>query len=271
MSPLPRPLTRLAISSALLMLAVAGRSWMTPLLAHTRITTTITWDREISAIVQTRCLTCHTGADGAPMSLATYELARPWARAIRHEVLTRRMPKWHAARGYGDFANDPSLSPFEISLIAAWVDGGAPKAQVLQVLPVLQVPPNQQDPQHPKDLQNQQNLKNPQDLKDVREVQLPCGDRAVPAGRLVGLRPRLDRGASVRVIARLPDGRREILGWFRDFDPDYAPTYWLRTPLDMPSGTRLVSEGDKGDCRVVVVLSPGSGVRGSQPVPGPES
>ncbi len=62
-----------------------------------------------------------------PMSLATYEEARPWARAIKEEVMTRRMPKWHAVRGYGDFSNDPSLSPFEIALIAAWADGGAPR------------------------------------------------------------------------------------------------------------------------------------------------
>ena len=61
------------------------------------------------------------------MSLTSYDEARPWARAIREEVLSRRMPMWHAARGYGEFSNDPSLSPFEIALVAAWVDGGAPK------------------------------------------------------------------------------------------------------------------------------------------------
>ena len=61
------------------------------------------------------------------MSFRTYEDARPWARAIKEEVLTRRMPKWHAVRGYGDFSNDPSLSAFEIALIAAWADGGAPE------------------------------------------------------------------------------------------------------------------------------------------------
>ena len=44
---------------------------------------------------------------------------------MREEVLARRMPKWHAARGYGAFANDPSLSAFDISLIVAWADGGA--------------------------------------------------------------------------------------------------------------------------------------------------
>src|ERR1043166_5943376 len=95
--------------------------------AHERITTKVTWAREIAPIVLTRCTPCHVPEGRAPMSLATYEDARPWAKAIKEEVLERRMPKWHAVRGYGDFANDPSLSPFEIALIVAWVDGGAPK------------------------------------------------------------------------------------------------------------------------------------------------
>ena len=72
-------------------------------------------------------MTCHAPDGRGPMSLATYEDARPWARTIKEEVMTRRMPKWHAVRGYGDFSNDPSLSPFEIALIAAWADGGAPQ------------------------------------------------------------------------------------------------------------------------------------------------
>jgi hypothetical protein len=37
------------------------------------------------------------------------------------------MPKWSAAHGYGAFANDPSLTPAEMAVIAAWVDGGQPK------------------------------------------------------------------------------------------------------------------------------------------------
>ena len=98
-------------------------------LAHDRITTKVSWDREIAPIFRARCAGCHR-ADGPPGSIAlsTYQEARPWAAAIKEEVMTRRMPKWAAARGYGDFANDPSLSPFEIALIAAWVDGGAPEA-----------------------------------------------------------------------------------------------------------------------------------------------
>src|SRR5829696_1461966 len=96
--------------------------------AHDPITTKVTWEREIAPIFRARCLSCHSPEGRAQMPLTTYAEARPWARAIREEVLTRRMPKSSVVRGYGDFTNDPSLSPFEIALITAWADGGAPAA-----------------------------------------------------------------------------------------------------------------------------------------------
>ena len=60
------------------------------------------------------------------MPLTTYYEVRPWARAIKEQILERRMPKWHAARGFGAFSNDPSLTPLESALIVSWVDGGQP-------------------------------------------------------------------------------------------------------------------------------------------------
>lgn len=60
------------------------------------------------------------------MPLVSYDDVLPWARSIREQTLTRRMPKWHAARGYGSFVNDPTLTPYELSLITAWVDAGSP-------------------------------------------------------------------------------------------------------------------------------------------------
>ena len=93
------------------------------------ITTKVTWSREVVRIVNKRCLGCHVAGGVAPMPLSTYDQARPWAKAIKDEVVARRMPKWPAARGFGHFSNDPSLSPFEIELIAAWADGGAPKGE----------------------------------------------------------------------------------------------------------------------------------------------
>jgi hypothetical protein len=93
--------------------------------AHTRISQ-VTWTVDIAPIIQTRCARCHTAQGFGPMSLASYEEARTWSKAIRDEVLSGRMPPWKAAPGYGDFANNASLTPVEIDLLVSWADGGAP-------------------------------------------------------------------------------------------------------------------------------------------------
>jgi hypothetical protein len=97
-------------------------------LAHDTITTKLLWTQEISRIVNRHCVSCHRDG-GAAMSLATYDEARPWAKAIRDEVLARRMPPWGAVKGVGEFRGDPSLSQIEIDMIVNWVEGGAPKGR----------------------------------------------------------------------------------------------------------------------------------------------
>ncbi len=177
------------------------------------------------------------------MPLATYEQARPWAKAIRDEVLARRMPKWHAARGYGDFANDPSLSPFEIGLIAAWADGGAPRNTPGKV-------PAGTDPTRSAVSPGARGMASP---PASREVALPCGDQPV-TGRLLAVRPRLADGGSARIAAFLPDGRREIVAWIRDYDTEFPVAYWLRRPIDFPPGSRLAVRSDT-ECSVIVSLA----------------
>ena len=207
------------------------------LAAHDPITTKVSWDREIGPLLQARCVSCHAPDGTAPMSLATYEDARPWARAIREEVLARRMPKWPVVRGYGDFRNDPSLSPFEIALITAWADGGAPRKVVTPVpaaRPAPVLPPVLPPP------------------ATSRTATLACDAATLPPGTLVGLRPELPAGGSIEVIARLADGREEPLIWLRDFSPAFATTYWLRRPLEVMAGSSVDISAAKGQsaCRV---------------------
>src|SRR3954451_44488 len=96
--------------------------------AHTR-STDVTWMKDIAPIVTARCVSCHRPAGGAQPSLVAYRDAQTSARAIRAAVLENRMPPWPAARGFGDFANDRSLTMLEVELIAAWVDGNGPLGQ----------------------------------------------------------------------------------------------------------------------------------------------
>jgi hypothetical protein len=208
--------------------------------AHDRITTRVTWTADISRIVEARCVTCHSAAGRGPMPLETYEDARPWARAIKEEVLTRRMPKWHAVRGYGDLSNDPSLSPFEIALVVAWVDGGAPKG--------IAPPGATNDMAAPP-------VATPVAATDPPGLTLPCGEQPLPEGVLTAVTPVLERGQSAGIAVRQPDGRREIVAWIRDFDPDFPTTYRLRVPVALASGSRLTTEGS-GACAVTVTIAP---------------
>src|SRR5687767_6363603 len=97
---------------------------------HVPITTKIVFNREIAQIFQKKCFQCHTEGN-IGMALTTYAEARPWAVAIREEILERKMPPWSAAGGYGHFANDMSLTAREMSLILSWTDGGAPSGVLL--------------------------------------------------------------------------------------------------------------------------------------------
>jgi hypothetical protein len=112
--------------------AAAGYQLLTPepVYSHVPITTKIVFNREIAQIFQKKCFQCHTDGNVA-MALTTYKEARPWAVAIKEEILERKMPPWSAASGYGHFANDISLTAREISLILSWADGGAPSGVLL--------------------------------------------------------------------------------------------------------------------------------------------
>lgn len=216
------------------------------LLAHDRISTKVTWDREIAPIIAARCLSCHRPGGRAPMPLTTYEEARPWARAIKEEVLARRMPKWHVVRGYGDFANDPALSSFEIALIAAWVDGGAPAfAKATAGRPAVAAEAKAEAGATPVI---------PADQHATRSITLPCSSRTLPAGRLVALRPALSKGGALRLNLRQAGGIDEPVLWIREFDPEFPETYWLRTPLRIASGARM-SAVFSGPCTLTVLLS----------------
>jgi len=87
-----------------------------------------TFAKDIAPILQEKCQTCHRAGEMAPMSLVTYAETRPWVKDIKQRVVTRNMPPWHLDKTVGiqHFQNDISLSDEQISLIARWVDAGAP-------------------------------------------------------------------------------------------------------------------------------------------------
>src|SRR5713101_4900400 len=89
----------------------------------------VTFTKDVAPILQERCQVCHRVGTFAPMSLVTYEQARPWAKSIKQKVLAREMPPWFIDKNVGvqHFSNDVSLTEQEMATIAKWVDSGAPQ------------------------------------------------------------------------------------------------------------------------------------------------
>ena len=187
------------------------------------------------------------------MSLETYADARPWARAIKEEVLARRMPKWHAARGFGDFANDPSLSPFEIALIVAWVDGGAPRAPAASAgAPAFS---GVVSPTHDPSAEGA--------LERAREITVSCNNPPRVSGRLLAVRPVLARGGSLGILARHATGAQDVVAWIRNFEPEFTETYVLRHPIDLKPTSRLVAT-TSGTCELTIWIDEPSSRRSRQ-------
>jgi mono/diheme cytochrome c family protein len=189
--------------------------------AHDVITTQITFSREISRLVYSRCASCHRPG-GSAFSLLTYAEARPWAKAIKEEALERRMPPWGAVKGFAEFRDDQGLTEEQLELISDWVEGGAPEG----------------DPKH---------LPKLPDFAAAGAMPSPAG-LAVRDGfslksplRAAGVRADgVPQGGSFMAMAQLPDGAIEPLLWIYNYAPAFARAYWYAAPLQLPPGSRIV-------------------------------
>ena len=85
----------------------------------------VTFHKDVEPILQKHCQECHRPGEIAPFSLLSYKDARPWAKSIRADILTKKMPPWFADPHYGHFSNDRSLSQDELATLVSWVDTGA--------------------------------------------------------------------------------------------------------------------------------------------------
>ena len=101
----------------------------------------VTFNKDIAPILQRSCQNCHRPGQVAPMSLLTYEDARPWARSMKARTALRdkagAMPPWYIEKNIGiqHYKNDPSLSDAEVAKIAKWADTGAPRGNPADLPP----------------------------------------------------------------------------------------------------------------------------------------
>lgn len=188
--------------------------------AHDIITTPITWDREISRIVYERCASCHHEG-GRAFSLMTYAAARPWAVAIKEEVLERRMPPWGAVKGFGDFRNDQGLTPEQLELITSWVGGGVPEGEAKDLAP---------DPKfdQPPEISSRGSIAVSGEFQLRKDVSL---DGVLPKS--------VPEDAAFQITAELPDGSIEPLLWFEHYSAKFAHPFLYRNPIELPAGAKI--------------------------------
>ena len=142
MMPMPNSRwTMFGLRAVLSVAAAAVVASSAPVAAETAAADGATYTKDIAPILQRSCQHCHRPESVAPMSLLTYEDARPWARAMKYRTGRGSqpdvMPPWYIEKDIGiqQYKGDISLSEEEIDTIAVWADSGAPRGDPADLPP----------------------------------------------------------------------------------------------------------------------------------------
>jgi len=166
----------------------------------------------------------------------SYTDARPWAEAIKQQVLERRMPPWNAVKGFGEFKDDGGLAQEDLEIIGEWVTGGLPEGNPLHLPP-------------------QPEFQAGQDESHAGEHRiLVIGAKTIRQEvEALGITPNLVPTAGVmQVIARRSDAQIEPLIWIEQFNPKLNRTYYFREPLRLPRGTRIEVTPRTGSVALII-------------------
>lgn len=98
----------------------------------------VTYAKNVAPILNKNCVVCHRQGQIGPMSLMSYQEARPFAKAIKKSITERTMPPWFASPEHGKFSNDTRLSDADIAALSKWADTGAPMGDNADLPPVPQ-------------------------------------------------------------------------------------------------------------------------------------
>jgi hypothetical protein len=94
--------------------------------AASKSSSPVTFNKDVLPLLQKNCQVCHRAGEVAPMAFFSYEETRPWAKAIKEAVVTKKMPPWFADPEFnGHFKNERRLTEQEINTFAAWAESGA--------------------------------------------------------------------------------------------------------------------------------------------------
>jgi len=154
----------------------------------------ISYSTEIAPLLQNKCVRCHSPGNIAPWAMTNHAIVQAQAASIKQEILSGRMPPWHADHFYQSFTNDISLSPSNAALLVKWIDDGAPRGGGID--PLTNVPPQTDYP-----------FAWPASL-GTPDIIIPIGNQAIPASGQIDYRyvfiPYTGPSVSLRAAIILP-------------------------------------------------------------------
>ena len=100
----------------------------------------VTFSETVAPILYDNCVTCHRPGQAAPFSLISYEDAKKKGKLVAKVTESRYMPPWHAAHGYGDFADERRLTDAQIATIGEWFKRGMPQGDPAKMPKLPQFP-----------------------------------------------------------------------------------------------------------------------------------
>jgi hypothetical protein len=115
------------LAAATLCAAICVAAATTPARAQEPSGSAPTFTKDVAPIFYKNCTSCHRPGEIAPMSLLTYQDARPWAKSIATRVAAGTMPPWHADSSHIAFVNDRRLNDADKATLLKWASGGAPE------------------------------------------------------------------------------------------------------------------------------------------------
>ena len=100
-------------------------------------TTSLTFAKEISRVLQKHCVECHQAGEIGPFALDDYDEVIGWGDMLMEVIDQKRMPPWHADSQHGGFANARDMPAEDIAALRAWVEGGMPFGDAADLPPPL--------------------------------------------------------------------------------------------------------------------------------------
>jgi hypothetical protein len=221
-----------------------------PAFSHETTTTTVLFDREIVRILDQHCVICHMDG-GLSFPLATYEQTWLKGRPIRTEVLQRHMPPWAAVLGYGQFANDNSLTLREVQFVVSWVEGLGPRNAGTVFLNVTEPASRPQDEVRAHAHVGQWQLGRPGLTRQLTANTIEAGQ--ADHIRRVVIDPGLRSERRIRAIEYMPGDRRVVRAafftvqetgqWLGSWTPWYGYTLLpAASSYRLPASSHIVAE-----------------------------